>query len=71
MKRTAVRITRRHLRSFVTMDQLAAAVGTCRSAVEAALRRFKKTEGLKLETKKIRTGKRGPATKAFRVAEAG
>jgi len=26
MKRTAVRITRRHLRSFVTMDQLAAAV---------------------------------------------
>lgn len=71
MKRNPIRITRKHLRSFVTMDQLAAAIGTCRSAVQAALKRFKKVEGIKLETKKIRTGKRGPATKAFRMAEAG
>lgn len=70
MKRSPVRITRKNLRSFVTMDQLAETIGTCRSAVEAALRRFKKAEGLKLETKKIRTGKRGPATKAFRMVGA-
>ena len=70
MKRNQIRLTRRHLRSFVTLDQLAAAIGTCRSAVQAALKRFKKLEGIKLETKKIRTGKLGPATKAFRVAEA-
>lgn len=70
MKRNTIRITRKHLRSFVTMDQLAEALATCRSAVDVALRRFRKENGLKLETKKIRTGKRGPATKAFRIAEA-
>ena len=61
-------ISRSHFRKFVTMDQLAKQLKVCRSAVDNAMRRFLAAyPDTKIETKMIRTGKRGPATHALRV----
>ena len=64
-----IKLTKRHFRVFVTMDQLAAKMKTCRSAIDSAVDRFLSTNAFGIETKLIRTGKRGPATKAYRISD--
>lgn len=69
-KSNKIKLTKRHFRIFITMDQLAEKMKTCRSAIDHAVGRLLKDSGISFETKKIRTGKRGPATKAYRMAGA-
>ena len=58
-----------HFRTFTTLDQLAAKLKTCRSAIDNAIARWLGDAPLTsmFEVKLVRTGKRGPATRALRA----
>ena len=53
-----IKLTKKHFRTFTTMDQLAKKMKTCRSAIDSAVNRFMRDNGVLLETRKRRTGKR-------------
>ncbi len=61
-------LTKKHFRVFITMDQLVKKTKACRSAVYKAVKRFVENDETKtVQIKYVRTGLRGPASKAMRV----
>ncbi len=70
MAKSKIKLTKAHFRTFITMDQLAKKMKRCRSAIDNAAKRFMYTTGTRFFTKLVRTGKRGPATKAYKAVPA-
>ncbi len=67
MPKSKLVLSKKHFRVFVTMDQLAEQLKTCRSSIDIAVARFLASARVKFAEKKIRTGKRGPLATAYKI----